>query len=199
MLANVLVQTTAVDLAGAAYIPPTLVAVRSACREQAGPTPRPVVSPFERDWYARQWRGAGEPSLTLNGRGEALRFTWLRSFDRPVFVRIDGLSSRRPRLVARELTGRGGYDPGVVKRQLDRSLTAAETTSLRERVAQVRLAEQPPSECDRIGMDGAQWLFETRGRDGYHLLVRWSPDPGGLRELGLAMMALTGWELGELY
>jgi hypothetical protein len=48
-------------------------------------------------------------------------------------------------------------------------------------------------------LDGAQWIIETAGQDGYRFIDRQSPDEGPVRKVGLALLRLTGWDVGAIY
>lgn len=50
---------------------------------------------------------------------------------------------------------------------------------------------------DRIGLDGAQWLIESRCGDTYHWVDRWSPR-GSVFELGRLFFGLAGPALSDL-
>jgi hypothetical protein len=56
----------------------------------------------------------------------------------------------------------------------------------------------PAKLCD-IGLDGSQWLLEAADSHGYHFVDRFSPESGGVRDLGLALLRLTGWEFKPIY
>jgi hypothetical protein len=50
---------------------------------------------------------------------ERYRFTWLRTFDAPIAVRLDASLDSPPLLIAKVLSGHGGYDPGeIVERKV---------------------------------------------------------------------------------
>lgn len=165
--------------------------------------PKPV-SDFQKDWYSRHLRNAGEPSMSelagnrSHARRSALRFTWLRSFDKPVVIRIEEWGTARPRLIAVEMSGRGGYGGGGAIRRIDRKLTRAEGQALRQLWTWAGpFAHQSPP-CVRM-LDGAQWIIETAGQDGYRFIDRQSPDEGPVRKVGLALLRLTGWDVGTIY
>ena len=92
------------------------------------------VSAFESEWFSRHLRAAAEPSLYTSAEvrraGTVLRFTWLRTSHRPVVVRVEGLDTDAPRLVAKQLSGRGGYDPGKIAMEITRPLARTEADGL---------------------------------------------------------------------
>ncbi|MEG3180728.1 hypothetical protein [Sphingomonas sp. LT1P40] len=176
------------------YFPPDLVSPACA-RGKAKP-----VSDFSKSWYSQQLKAANEPSLLTPSKSGAvtLRFTWLRSFHAPVFVRVEGWGSSKQRLVATELAGRGGYSPGPLSRRIERKLTRAEVAALSQLWSRADPFTHASPPCISQ-MDGAQWIIETGGANGYRFIDRQSPDAGPVREVGLALLTLTGWDVGAVY
>jgi hypothetical protein len=161
------------------------------------------MSDLENKWYSNHLSAAQEPSLyqTPPKQGsypDSIRFTWLRSFDYPVIVRLDGVHSPSAKLVAKQLTGAGGYDPGSVSKRIQRQLTREQTARLRNLLITTHAMALPSRICDG-GLDGADWLIEISDRHEYHFLSRWTPNNGEVREIGLAMLKLTGWSFGRIY
>ncbi len=161
------------------------------------------LSAFESDWYSGQLRAAGEPSLLRRahaGRADSLRFLWLRSFDPAVIVRIDGLGSDRPRLIAVELDGLGGGEPGTVRRRVMRPLTQVEAVDLRRRLTVQNPLALPigANPCDG-GIDGSQWIIERAAGHRYKMVNAWSPERGPIHAAGIAMLRLTGWKFTAIY
>jgi hypothetical protein len=165
---------------------------------------QPILSDFERAWYSRQLAAAREPSLYGASQGSTpptaatLRFTWLRSFHAPVVVRIETIGPTNHRLIAKQLSGAGGYDPGEVSRTVERPLTSDEAGRLRSVVARASVFDIPPDPCGG-GCDGAQWIFEAvEGRD-YRFVSLWTPRRGPARDLGELLMKFTGWDFEWIY
>lgn len=46
--------------------------------------------------------------------------------------------------------------------------------------------------------DGARWILEANGADGYRFIDRWSAE-GPVREVGLHLIGLTGWTYDRVY
>ncbi len=166
------------------------------------PADKGAVSEFENSWYSRHLAAAKESSLYRQARGRSpaatLRFTWLPTFTHPVVVRVEWNAGRHGRLVAKQLSGAGGYDPGTIARTIDRSLTAGEAAKIKALLARTRFFALPVTACDR-GLDGSEWLFERTDRAGYSLVKRWSPERGPARQLGETLLGLTGWKFSEIY
>jgi hypothetical protein len=181
------------------YFPPALFDRSIDCGPGFG-RPMPVLDPAEADAYGAALRGLGEPSLYAASlkpdAGRSLRFTWLRSFDDPIVVRIDRSIDGRAQLTARQ---RGQGRPDSLTRQVSRRLTRQEVRQLDRVVASAGLPDQAPVACMR-GADGARWIMEAVEPSAGHVYVnRWSPREGPVRDLGLHMLGLTGWEIAEVY
>lgn len=152
---------------------------------------------FELAWFAHFLEAMDEPSLSCRG-GDAVRFTWLRTFHHPVAVRVEWGGDDGARLTAVELGGAGGYEPGAVVRRLERVLSAEEEGELARVLQREDLfGMDPPSE--ESGLDGAAWILEGRRGGRYRVMQEWSPDAGPVRRMGLALLSLTGWEIEPLY
>jgi hypothetical protein len=138
-----------------------------------------------------------EPILYRPHTTTSYRFTWLRSFHHPIAIRVT-TQARGYRLVATELNGAGGYEPGSVFRRADRIL------SQEQFAVAARLLHAPetwhPSPSKDEGHDGAEWIIEATD-GGYRVTRRWSPTSGIVRDIGLEFLRLTGWQVppDEIY
>ncbi len=149
------------------------------------------------DWYGRHLRAAGEAPL-FRSAGSSLRFTWLRTFHAPLVVRLDTGADGAVTITATELSGHGGYEPGTIGRRIERRLSAGETAALTRMVEQTGVLKQTAATCD-IGLDGAGWIVESVGADGYRFIERQSPESGPVRAFGLHLIGLTGWTYESVY
>lgn len=162
-----------------------------------------MLDSVEVGWFSRQLRAAGEPSLyraSLRPRREpaqTLRFLWLRSFHPGVVVRVE-VRGTTARVIAKQLTGSGGYDPGEIGRHVDRRLSRAELARLRAMLDAAHLFEREAPPCDVV-VDGSAWVMERVDRSGYRMAYRLSPANGALREIGLYLLGLTRWDLKPVY
>jgi len=179
------------------YFPPSFLSANLACDGKDN-----IINEIEADWYPRHWRAAEEPSFYLASRTSnktrSLRFTWLRTFEDPVIVRIDELAPGKMRLTAKQLSGAGGYDPGEVARTIVRDLTVDEQARFAAALTHAKVFELPPVVCEG-GSDGARWIVEATGAPGYQYVNRWSPQDGPVHDLGLALLGLTGWRFERAY
>lgn len=141
---------------------------------------RADLDAFEQCWYGGQLKAMGEPvlhTLVLPADAEVYRFTWLRTFHRPIAVRVER-RGEIARLIAIELDGAGGYAPGKPARRVDRALSQAEWAGFRRAVERAGFWTLSPT-SEHWGADGAQWILEGRTPKGYHVAVRWTPAADG--------------------
>ena len=112
---------------------------------------------------------------------ESYRFLWLRTFHKPIAVRVWSADSRYY-LVVKELSGQGGYEPGRIIVSRLRSLSEAEWNNLRGLLSQISFwnlpTEEPrvqnPDGSVTVGLDGAQWIIEGLREGKYHVTDHWS-------------------------
>jgi len=163
-----------------------------------------VLDRFLIAWYGGMLVAADEPSLYAASRRpdasrrESWRFDWLRTFHKPVFIRVDRLANGALSLTATRLDGKGGYSPGAVEARAHRMLTPQEEARFRAALQAADGLDLPPSSCQR-GADGAEWIFEANDKGAYRYVHRWTPQDGPLRSLGETMIGLTGWKLDPIY
>jgi hypothetical protein len=152
---------------------------------------------FVRNWYSKHLRVMSEPSLSCGPIKDSddYRFTWLRSFHKPIAVRISR-SKNEVYLKATELSGAGGYSPGEISRRVEKSVSEADWESVLKLLGKVDFWNLPTRE-ERLGLDGAEWIFEGRQDGKYHIVDRWSPKDGPYHELGLLFLKLSGLSIPE--
>jgi hypothetical protein len=156
--------------------------------------PPTMVDQFRAQWYGTFLDAYNEPSLwerPKNTPDPSYRFTWLRTFDHPVVIRVDVRSDGICVLTVKVGLGSGGYDPGMLIQNDTRPLTKQQSEWFLNRVA-FKFWNLPKEDTNRIGDDGAQWIFEGAANGRYQVEDRWSPATGPIRELGLEMIGLAG-------
>jgi len=164
---------------------------------------QPILDEFRQEWFSSHLNAAGEQPLPrIVGRAEpallSLRFLWLPTFHNPVVIRIETAADGDARMVAKRLSGAGGYDPGTVAAQLERALTKREWQRIARELTESQLFVQPAGDCS-LGFDGSEWIIEAVDESGYRFFRRWSPEDGPVRELGDLLLDLTGWQFEEVY
>lgn len=113
------------------------------------------------------------------------RFTWLRTFNRPVIFSVRIKSDDDATLTIKVSDGAGGYDLGKVVRNETKTLSKPVVVNLRSHI--IRLLQLDYVE-QSYGYDGAEWLIEVFMRGHHHIVWRWSPQKGEVRDIGLLLM-----------
>ncbi len=115
-----------------------------------------------------------EPVLyNHTGEREIYRFTWLRSFDNPVAIRVQK-QGNNINLFAKVTNGAGGYEAGQIKRDTTFKVSLKQWKELKELVDRAGFWNLP-SRVDDHGKDGAEWILEGVRNKQYHWVERWSP------------------------
>lgn len=141
----------------------------------------------------------GEPSVSCGPTDatETYRFLWLRTFHRPIAVRVSRYSNGI-RLVAAELTGAGGYNPGGIAARTEKALSEADWGLLAASLSTTTfwsMTTRPAKPT--LGGDGSQWIIEGRRGAEYHIVDRWTPRDGPFRDAGLSFLKLAGISVPE--
>jgi hypothetical protein len=135
-------------------------------------------------WYPKHLEAMKEPSLfqqTTNKQVEQYRFLWLRTFHKPIAVRVRkdnfGITLRVIRL-----SGAGGYDPGKIEHEKSFALTTDQWNRFLKLLNESSFWDMPSAEkvLDGFyGFDGSQWILEGQAAGRYHVVDRWTPSSGG--------------------
>lgn len=174
----------------------------------------PEPTPDDLAGYADALARMGEPafcSTTSSGDGrETYRFLWLRTFHRPVLVRVTFEDDGAVSVVYKETNGLGGYDLGTLdvnersdlkQRLLDEmehaSIVQAFLDHVRQRAESGFWALPFRVDDGSIGLDGATWTVEGTKHGRCHLVERWSPDAG--TEFRLFAHTLLGFSGKRFY
>jgi len=162
---------------------------------------------FLAKWYSAQLKALDEPSfpeLAKNSSLQAYRFTWLRTFHHPVAIRVEMKVDGTAVLSLKVASGAGGYEPGKLIQNTSRQLTRDEATKFLDKVEEanwwsLRAYEEDPPNVYHL--DGSHWIIEGIKDGDYHVVDRWSPRKGSVRELGLIALEFAQMNVpnNELY
>lgn len=180
------------------YFPPQTATY--ACRFGDQVRSMPLVDDNILESFAQALHIAGEPPLPISRADGAtvVRFTWLRTFHAPIIVQLTVPGNGKGQVRTVRLSGFGGYDLGVVRNRVHRTVARDEAVAALAKADPAALIPAQPS-CGPPGMDGARWLIERSDGTGYHLSERWSPREGAVRDVGIAMLRLAGLQGEALY
>ncbi len=163
-----------------------LVALLASCRSVE------YFAEGSEGWYAPHLIAMGEPSIYAGiAQGPQVRFLWLRTFDKPVAVRVWG-TPQGYWLRAVVLSGKGGYEPGRIADVVERQLSESEWNAVLEKLRAANFMALPSQE-ESMGLDGAQWIVEANVFGKYHLVDRWSGEQSpGYSAACLYLLKLAG-------
>lgn len=143
------------------------------------------------EWYSKQLLAMNEPVFRDKPDGRGFRFLWLRTFHHPIAIRIENHGSASS-LIAIELDGYGGYEPGEMMRKLEIKLTQDQWKDIQSKFDKAGFWNLKSLQTGH-GCDGAQWVFEGYQPSRYKAVSVWSPDKGQFYDLGLYLIHITGW------
>ncbi|MEI7597660.1 MAG: hypothetical protein WCK02_18075 [Bacteroidota bacterium] len=155
------------------------------------------VDSFHLIWYSRFLYAMQEPLLYNRQLSKIVyRFTWLRTFDNPVVIRIERDTSGVI-LYWKVTDGQGGYSPGDIVINNKRNLTLLEWDRL---ISMVDLANYwQMRRIDSFGTDGSEWILEGVELTRYYVTSAWSPDENSdFYKIGDFLLNLTDLKIKEV-
>lgn len=135
-------------------------------------TSAPALDDFRCEWYTKHVIAMQETNLSKE-IGDHYRFIWLRTFHHPIMVRISWVD-QECKLVVKQLSGLGGYEPGQLTHEESRTLSYSEREKFYNLINETRFWKPQPV-VDGSGLDGAQWILEGYRDHNYHIWDIWSP------------------------
>lgn len=178
------------------FFDPAVYLTSYPCALDPSYEPRPLDPEFE--WLlASPLRASGERPLykaDLDGQ-TTVRFGFVPAFSPHVVVRVDDIYGQRPRLMAtrdvHQVMKKSG--PNFV----NRDLLEAEVKGIRTLVREVEAKNIQPDSCITYGLDGAFYVIEIKGPQGYRLINRWIYLEPEVYDLMKSLYQLTGWPQGR--
>ena len=161
---------------------------------------RPDLHQFRANWYGRDLAAMKEPSL-FSLRTEknscVYRFLWLRSFHKPIAVRLIVNNDGSGNLISTVISSKGGYELGAISESNEKRVSAEDVRSFEHGLSNLCFWDLPSYE-KVIAVDGAQWIIEAVKDGNYHVVDRWCP--GGLYgETAFFLVELSGIKVDRIY
>lgn len=103
------------------------------------------------------------------------RFTWLRSFHKPVAIRIEKQGNKYL-LTWKVGNGSGGYAPGKLITSKEKNITRSEWDTFQDKLNAIHFWSIKTVDKN-IGNDGSEWILEGKTPKQYHVTDRWTPGP----------------------
>jgi hypothetical protein len=157
---------------------------------------RPAISEFEASWYSAVWIRADEPSLAARTSAASLptwRFTEIPTWTAPMIYRISEEADGRLRMIAKRLSGKGGYDPGALKDQVDRFLTTNEQDRFQKALTLLDDVVAGPADDCNVVMDGDQLILERTRAGQYVVGQRELDQDQPMAKMSVLLSSFAGW------
>lgn len=151
-----------------------------------------AVDCFINSWYSKMLFALHEPVLKhYNGDKEIYRFTWLRTFNHPVSVRLEKQGDN-VKLFSNVCDGAGGYEPGKIIFDTTINLTEKQVDTTNIKLDNAKFWELKTESREDSGMDGSEWIMEVFKNNKYHMVVRWTPEKGtAFRAIGEYLISIS--------
>ena len=145
-------------------------------------------------WYSKYLYRMKEPLLfNLKGKIETYRFTWLRSFDNPIAIRIEKENDTYT-LYWKVCDGAGGYDPGKLIINKSKIISKADWSRFKNKLKESNFWSLEPGRAS-LGTDGSEWIMEGAKSNNYHVVTIWSPSDGKYYEACRYLLELTNLDI----
>lgn len=153
-------------------------------------------SSWQSDWLKVQLSALTEPclyNLSIPEKYEVYRFTWLRTFDHPIAVRVVK-SCEKYNIYWKTGKGSGGYEPEGIKECGKRELTKKEWEEFKEAFERIKFEALPHSDY-QPSCDGATWTLEKANSNHYKAYN--TKEPYKIGKLCMLMIKMTGLKIEE--
>jgi hypothetical protein len=151
-----------------------------------------AVDSFSTSWYSKMLFALREPVLkNYNGDKEVYRFTWLRTFNHPVSLRLEK-QGNIIKLFSKVCNGAGGYEPGKIIFDTTINLTQKQVDTANIKLDNAKFWTLQTESSEDNGMDGSEWIIEVNKNNKYHMVVRWTPERGTVfRTIGEYLISIS--------
>jgi len=120
---------------------------------------------FTDTWYSKQLFAMREPVIYLNKSDKELyRFTWLRTFDNPIAIRIENKDDSYF-LYWKQCNGAGGYEPGKLIVNKQRKIDKKIWNKFKKYINKIDFWDLK-TDVNESGCDGSQWILEGKNSIG---------------------------------
>ncbi|HUM98051.1 MAG TPA: hypothetical protein PK275_09350 [Chitinophagaceae bacterium] len=136
-----------------------------------------TVDSFLNSWFSKILFSLQEPVLKdYKGDKEVYRFTWLRTFNHPVVVRLEK-QGKIVKAFSKVSDGAGGYEPEGIIFDTTFSLTQKQINTINFKLGIEKFLDRQ-TELRTVGEYGSKWIIEVYKEQKYHVVIRWTPEKG---------------------
>ena len=151
---------------------------------------------FVVNWYSEHLHAMKEPLLfNKKTNKEIYRFTWLRTFDKPMTFRFEKKNDRYI-LYWKVLNGAGGYEPGEIEIERLKILTEKEWIEFTRLIEKANFWKMDLGRSS-IGNDGSEWIMEGVNQKDYRVVSVWSPRDGNFYKACDYLISLTNLKISD--
>jgi len=131
---------------------------------------------FKNTWYSKHLFALREPIIFMDkSKNEIYRFTWLRTFNNPVAIRIEKRDNQY--LLFWKLSdGAGGYKPGRLSINKHKTIDKQIWDTFLNKLNEIGFWSLATNDDENLGFDGSQWILESKTPNQYHVVDRWTPN-----------------------
>lgn len=153
---------------------------------------------FTNKWLTLDLINFQEPNLYKSITDKAdktYRFTWLRSFDIPVVIRIDKKQNIFS-LTCKALFDNKVYSPNEFTWNFTKKISMPQWITFEYLLKKMDFQHQPTDLSDNGEcMDGAVWVLESKSVNGYHCVYRHCSGKKNFRDACLYLLKLSGLKI----
>lgn len=151
---------------------------------------------FVVNWYSKHLHAMKEPLLfNKKIKKEIYRFTWLRTFDKPMTFRFEKRNNRYI-LYWKVLSGAGGYEPGEIEIERLKILTDKEWTEFTQLIGKANFWKMDLGRSS-FGTDGSEWIMEGANQTEYRVVTVCSPNNENYYNACNYLISLTKLKISE--
>ncbi len=151
---------------------------------------------FVMKWYSQHLFAMKEP-LLFNKKinKEVYRFTWLRTFNKPVTFRIEK-DNCEYMIYWKVLSGAGGYEPGELITEKSKKLAEKDWLNFIDLVNKSNFWKMKIGRSS-MGLDGSDWILEGVNPRDYKVVTVWSPRKGNFYNACNYLISLTDFNISK--
>ncbi|NEV95076.1 hypothetical protein G3567_13105 [Psychroflexus sp. YR1-1] len=127
---------------------------------------------FSINWYSEHLNALDEPVLCDTLPTKIYRFTYLRTFDNPIVIRIEN-DNGTISIHWKVSDGAGGYEPGEIIERESKKLSMEDWKLIENKIDSIDFWNLPTVETGLMGTDGSQWILEGKTLGQYKVVDRW--------------------------
>ena len=122
----------------------------------------------------------------------------MRSFNNPISIRVEIHDQNNAIIYIKETDRKGGSDPDKIKIDAIERISTNSIKQTKNKFTYFKFWALSVTE-ESLGFDGAYWIVEGLSRGNYHIVERWSPKKGSIKEIGLHFLEISGLDVKEIH